>query len=237
MRYKLQDDSSDGTNQDGVAWRLKIDFLSAVAAVKQAHEMHESACRMQHHAKLATHDSHVIRAAADAQVKMVTKLNGDAVKDGGHSGFGGLKSDGVAELTEVLKRAIATTRADMGNIQLLDPSGASLRIQVQLGFDQRFLDFFDKVHDGEAACGTALAIGTQVVVEDVTESPIFLGADSLEVMLDARARAVQSTPLISASGYVIGMLSTHYRRPTRPSERDLRLVELLARRAARLIER
>jgi PAS domain-containing protein len=33
------------------------------------------------------------------------------------------------------------------------------------------------------------------------------------------------------------MFSTHYRRPQRPSERELRLLDLLARQAADLIER
>lgn len=45
------------------------------------------------------------------------------------------------------------------------------------------------MREGETACGTALTTGAQVVIEDVLESPIFLGSDCLEVMLDARARA------------------------------------------------
>jgi GAF domain-containing protein len=138
-------------------------------------------------------------------------------------------------LTDVLRAAIEITRADMGNIQLFDPTGRVLQIKAQLGFDRRFLEFFSKVHEGEAACGEALKKAEQVVVEDVTKSPIFIGTDGLDVMLDARARAVQSTPLISKSGYLIGMLSTHYHTVRRPSDRDLRLIILLARRAARLI--
>ena len=42
---------------------------------------------------------------------------------------------------------------------------------------------------------------------------------------------------MSRSGKVIGMFSTHYRRPRRPGERELRLLDLLARQAADLIER
>ena len=56
-------------------------------------------------------------------------------------------------------------------------------------------------------------------------------------MLAAEARAVQSTPLVSRTGKVLGMFSTHYRRPRRPSERELQLLDLLARQAADLIER
>jgi signal transduction histidine kinase len=50
-------------------------------------------------------------------------------------------------------------------------------------------------------------------------------------------RAMQSTPLISRSGRLVGMISTHWRRPHRPSERELRLLDVLARQAADLIER
>ena len=48
---------------------------------------------------------------------------------------------------------------------------------------------------------------------------------------------MQSTPLVSRTGKVLGMFSTHYRRRHRPTERELRLLDLLARQAADLIER
>ena len=83
----------------------------------------------------------------------------------------------------------------------------------------------------------APAQGERVVVEDVASSPIFAGTPALAVMLEAEARAVQSTPLVSRSGKLLGMFSTHYRTPRRPTERDLRLLDLLARQAADLIER
>ena len=48
---------------------------------------------------------------------------------------------------------------------------------------------------------------------------------------------VQSTPLVSRSGRVLGMFSTHYRHaPQQPSDRALRLLDILARQAADLIE-
>ncbi|MGH9795428.1 MAG: PAS domain S-box protein, partial [Candidatus Acidiferrales bacterium] len=49
--------------------------------------------------------------------------------------------------------------------------------------------------------------------------------------------AAQTTPLSSRSGKLVGMISTHWRRPHQPSERDLRLLDILARQAADLIER
>ena len=123
-------------------------------------------------------------------------------------------------LDEILDAAIAITGADMGNIQLLD--GATLKIVAQRGFEAPFLAFFNTVHEGLAACGTAMQRGERVIVEDVAASPLFAGSPACDVMLAAQARAVQSTPLITRSGHVLGMFSTHYRTPHRPAQRELR---------------
>jgi GAF domain-containing protein len=48
---------------------------------------------------------------------------------------------------------------------------------------------------------------------------------------------VQSTPLITRSGHVLGIFSTHYHAPQRPGDRELHMLDLLARQAADLIER
>ena len=135
-------------------------------------------------------------------------------------------------LKEILDASIEITGADLGNIQLLGEDGA-LKIVAQRGFDARFFEFFHDAHHG----GAALLTRERVVVEDVGSSPIFAGTPVLSAMLDAGARALQSTPLVSRSGRSLGIFSTYYRTCRRPSERDLRLLDLLARQAADLIER
>src|SRR5262249_906917 len=123
-------------------------------------------------------------------------------------------------LSEALDEAIAVTGADMGNVQLFDPVDGTLGIEAQRGFGDPFLEFFQRVGEGKAACGTAFRGARQVAVDDVTDSAIFSPGE-LEAMLDARARAVQSTPLIGPSGLVLGVLSTHYRGPRRHREGEL----------------
>jgi PAS domain S-box-containing protein len=147
-------------------------------------------------------------------------------------------SDVGGLLLEIVDAAIAVTGADMGNIQLLDSVSGVLKIVANRGFERPFLDFFNAVHPGQAAaCGTAMLTGKRVIIEDVSASPLFLGTAALEAMRAAGAMAVQSTPLVSRSGRLVGMLSTHYRTPRRPMDRDLHLVDLLARQAADCIER
>ena len=49
-------------------------------------------------------------------------------------------------------------------------------------------------------------------------------------------RAVHSTPLITRSGKIVGVLSTHFRRPHRPSDREFHLIDLCTRQAVDFIE-
>ncbi|HEX2134971.1 MAG TPA: PAS domain S-box protein, partial [Microvirga sp.] len=94
-----------------------------------------------------------------------------------------------------------------------------------------FLDHFAAVdaEDGSAS-GMALARRERVVIEDIEQEPAY--APSLAAAREAGYRAVQSTPLFTPSGKPLGMLSTHFRRPHRLSERDLRLTDVYARLAS-----
>ena len=140
-----------------------------------------------------------------------------------------------AALTKLLDTATLVGGATRGNIQLFDAATRSLAIVVQRGFGKEFLEFFAHVHEGEAACGATMMSGKRVVVEDVTDSPIFFRTPALELMLDAGARAVQSTPLFDGAGRLVGVLSTHYREPRSLEEDDLRQLDVIARRTAQLI--
>jgi PAS domain S-box-containing protein len=140
-------------------------------------------------------------------------------------------------LGEILDAAITSSGADFGHIQLLDQKSLDLHIAVHRGFPQWWLDFWNNATQGKGARGTALETGERVMVEDVEQSPIFAGKPGLEMQLRAGVRAVQSTPLLSRSGTPLGVFSTHYKKPQRPDERELRLLDLLARQAAEMIER
>jgi PAS domain S-box-containing protein len=140
-------------------------------------------------------------------------------------------------LTAVLEAAIFLTHADKGSIQLLDHSLGGLRLVAQQGFESRFLDSFAVVTNQATSCRAAMDSRERVVVEDMLESKIFVGTPELQVLLDAGVRAVQSTPLLSSSGQLLGMISTYYVATHRPRERELRLIDLLARQAADYLER
>jgi len=139
---------------------------------------------------------------------------------------------------EITRTAIAISGADKGSLQLFDETSGTLRIIAQQGFQERFLKFFEDVDDHVAAsCGTAMATNEQVIVDDVLTSKIFVGQPAQKVLLDAEVRAIISTPLSSSKGGLLGVISTHFSRPGHPSERRLRLTNILARQAADYLER
>jgi two-component sensor histidine kinase len=86
-------------------------------------------------------------------------------------------------------------------------------------------------------CAAAMRSGERVIIEDVTTSEIFVGQASIDVLIDAEVRAVISTPLMSSRGNLLGAISTHFREPYHPRERELGLMDLLARQAADYLER
>ena len=185
-------------------------------------ERHSSDCLEQIESRSRLRDELALDLSANARVRELTRC---FVRHGHLS----------ALLHAALNAAIEVTRADFGNIQLMDPAG-TLRIVVQQGFCPSFLEYFDEVHDGKAACGTPIRMRQRVLVEDVTQSPIFQDARTIEVLLDAGVRSVQSTPLISRGDELLGMLSTHYRVPGRPSDRELRVLDVIARLTGDFIE-
>ena len=140
-------------------------------------------------------------------------------------------------LHEILNVAIDICGADKGNIQLLESEVDKLRVAAHSGFDESFLEFFTNATHGAPACRVAMDTQQRVIVEDVLESEIFSDESAQEILRNAGVRAVQAVPLISSTGNLLGVISTHFGEPHRPSEQELRLMDLLARQSADYLER
>jgi two-component sensor histidine kinase len=140
-------------------------------------------------------------------------------------------------LDKIIDTTVVVSGAHKGNIQLFNSTSGSLTIAAQKGFEKDFLTFFATMRDASAACTAAMHEKKQIVVEDVLTSDIFVGQPAQKVLLDAAVRGVVSTPLMSSKGSLLGMISIHYTWPGKPSERQLRLINILARQAADYLER
>ena len=138
----------------------------------------------------------------------------------------------------VLDAAIGLMSADFGSMQTFDPERDELRLLTHKGFHSESAKFWERVRlDAACTCGMALSSGTRVVVPDVEACDFMQGTADLGSYRLSGIRAVQSTPLLSRSGRLLGMISTHWRQPYQPTEHALRLLDVLARQAADLIER
>src|SRR5262245_38543956 len=73
-------------------------------------------------------------------------------------------------LGEVVDVAIELTGADFGNVQLVVPKTSTLKMLVQRGFPQWWLDFWNSVPRGEGTCGVSAKLEERVIVEDVEQS-------------------------------------------------------------------
>src|SRR5262249_28914535 len=115
-------------------------------------------------------------------------------------------------------------------------SRRELRIAVNRGFKQEFLDLFNVVQAADdSACGRALRSGERIVIEDVEVDTLYQPFRIAARL--AGYRAVQSTPIVGREGKPLGILSTHFHSVHRPSREDLLLLDLYVREAADIIER
>jgi PAS domain S-box-containing protein len=138
----------------------------------------------------------------------------------------------------VLDAAINLMSADMGSLQRFYPEQRELRLLAWRGFHPDSAAFWERVHlESASTCGAALSVGHRVMVPDVDASDFMAGTGDLDAYRQSGIRAVQSTPLVSRSGELLGMISTHWREPHQPIKREFRLFDVLARQAADLIER
>lgn len=141
-------------------------------------------------------------------------------------------------LEEILGVAIELAGAEKGNLQLLDPETNTLLMVVHRGFEPEFVRYFGRVDvAGSTSCACALREARRIIFEDLQATPLAGAPEPFQIITRARVRSVQSTPLISSAGKVLGIFSTYFSRPHTFETRDLGWLDLLARQAADFIER
>jgi two-component system, cell cycle sensor histidine kinase and response regulator CckA len=142
---------------------------------------------------------------------------------------------------EILDTAVAILHADFASIRAFDPErgiDGELRLLSHRGFNATAAKRWEWVSPAtRITSGEALRTGRRVAVPDVRNCEFMAGSEDLEASLGAGIEAAQSTPLVSRSGALLGMLSTHWREPHELSASELRTLDVLARLAADLIER
>jgi len=142
---------------------------------------------------------------------------------------------------QVLDAAVAIMHSDFASMQVAERNHQNvpeLRLLAYRGFHPESARHWQIVGmDDQASCGAALRNCERVCIRDTEEWEILKGTADLVAYRRSGIRAVQSTPLISRSSRLLGMISTHWRQPYLPSQSELRTFDILARQVADLIER
>ena len=137
---------------------------------------------------------------------------------------------------QILEAATSIMLSDCASLQML--RDGKLCLLGWRGFDAHAVRYWQEVRaNSTSACGRALSAKERVVIADTERCEVLAGTADLAEFRRAGIRSVQSTPLTSRTGELVGILSTHWRDPQTPAAGELRLFEVLARMAADLIER
>ena len=145
---------------------------------------------------------------------------------------------------KIVDAAVSITRSQFGTMQLLcpkdDPSGhgGELQLLYHHGLSPEAAGFWQWVSPrAYSSCTQALKFGQRAIIPDFETWDEIAGTEDLLAFRRTGIRSAQTTPLLSRSGALLGMISTHWTYPHEPSQRDLRLLDILARQAADLLER
>jgi PAS domain S-box-containing protein len=170
-------------------------------------------------------------AAELADSKLLREISAQLVEQGNEQAL----NDKIVDVVAMIMRS------DFATMQMFYPRRGlkgELQLLASRGLTPEGRKLWEWVRfDTDSTCGQALRSGVRSIAADVESSEFLAGTAGGAALLGAGIRAAQSTPLFSRSGKLVGMISSHWSEPHSPSERDLRLLDILARQAADLIER
>ena len=151
------------------------------------------------------------------------------------------EEDSGALYEKIMDAAASIMHSDYSSLQVFHPErgpAGELQLLTSRNLSAEAIRHWEWVKpDACTTCAEALRRNARVIVPDFEQSSFMAGSSDQAMYLAGGVRAGQSTPLISRGGKTVGMISTYWKDPLQPSERDLRLLDIVARQAADLIER
>jgi signal transduction histidine kinase/PAS domain-containing protein len=142
---------------------------------------------------------------------------------------------------KIMDAAMQIMRSQFASLQMLHrdkDNNDKLQLLAFRGFNLKAAKSWEWVYSDHSGstCGQALRTGNRIIVSNVQEDPTVRDTEDCRIYISTGIHAVQTTPLYSRSGKLVGMISTHWDKEHEPLEYELRLLDLLARQAADLIE-
>ena len=118
--------------------------------------------------------------------------------------------------------------ASLGILCTYPERSDSLVVAASVGFGEEF-------QAGAPASGLAVVDRARVLIADTEIDP--RAVSTRESFRERGIRSIHSTPLISRGGEILGMLAVYLPTPLRVSDREIRVADICARKAAVFLER
>jgi signal transduction histidine kinase/ActR/RegA family two-component response regulator len=138
-----------------------------------------------------------------------------------------------SQLQLILDTLTRMHRARHGLLSLHEPPSGTLRVAASVNFAPKSLDQLRL--GGDAAARIACLERRRVIVEDAAGDPRL--SEWRDVARAEGFHSVHSTPLFSRGGDVLGAISVQLAERRRPSDREIRIADICARKASVFIER
>jgi PAS domain S-box-containing protein len=163
------------------------------------------------------------------QVETLTRLHQLSMDLGG-------ATDLPSALQRIVETCVETQGADYGLVWIHDAPTDRLVVQASHGFDAEGRALFRDVPAGPygGSAGNAWATCKRWMIADTETDPAF--EPYRESARTVGFRAVHSTPIVTRSGALLGVISVHYRAPRAPLQREMQAADVCARHAADAIE-
>jgi DNA-binding response OmpR family regulator/nitrogen-specific signal transduction histidine kinase len=140
-------------------------------------------------------------------------------------------------LQAAVDAAVALTGASLGDLQLYDDEADVLQLAAQRGFNAELAEHLRIVERcSSSAFAEVLRSGQRCILEDIASDTGAPAASDASHLRAAGVRSLQATPITSRAGTLIGVLSTFWKLPHRPDNAMLRILDLLTRQIADLIQ-
>jgi signal transduction histidine kinase/CheY-like chemotaxis protein len=140
----------------------------------------------------------------------------------------------------IMDAAVEIMHSDFASIQMyhrVRENEGELQLLAHRRFRPEAVAYWKRVgRDSGSVCAEAFRTGQRQLVPDTERCESIRGDDRTHLR-EMGVRAVQTTPLIARNGALIGMISTHWKQPHEPRDRDWHMLEVLAKHTADLMER
>jgi PAS domain S-box-containing protein len=132
-------------------------------------------------------------------------------------------------LSDVLTSIAALQKTDLGMLLLLpEPLSKTLHVAAHTGFSTEQIKLFGDFP------ASFFSPDRRVLIEDIDKAGTYF--PFIDAATDVGFRAIFSVPIINVRGDALGVVVTFFRKPSSPSDRQSRLVELYARQAANALD-